>query len=210
MGLHAALTQEANDVLAQCVNVGGTRDGPHVDFAGYVQLHATYRLLLNRLGKHAQIFGADLPPSDMASFNNCKFLEANLRAILNAIDKGRLTNIEEQIAVDVLADLVEHAEVLIKGGFMLAAAVVLRAVLEERLRKLCEVNSISISVAKPTIETFKNALYDANVLDKVKMKKVDWMASVGNAAAHNKSEFDPKDVSILYHDTIAFLDQFQP
>ena len=108
----------------------------------------------------------------------------------------------------MLADLVEHAEVLIEQHFHLAAAVVLRAVLEERLRKLCEARALPLTATRPTIEHFRQALAKADVIDKIVAKKIDWMVGVGNAAAHNLPTFNPVDVAGLYKETLDFLDRF--
>ncbi len=133
----------------------------------------------------------------------------NAEELRDAITKGRLASIEEKVSAAVLADLVEHAEVLIEQHFHLAAAVILRAVLEERLRKLCESHALILGgSSKPTIESFKQALAKANVIDKIVAKKIDWMAGVGNAAAHNLQTFNPSDVPSLYKDTLDFLDKF--
>ena len=108
----------------------------------------------------------------------------------------------------MLSDLLEQAEVLLAAKYHRAAAIVLRTILEERLRKLCEANGCFPGAAKPTIELYKQALYAATVIDKIVQKKVDWMAGVGNGAAHNLPEYRDEDVPILYKDTLDFLSRF--
>jgi hypothetical protein len=109
----------------------------------------------------------------------------------------------------VLGDLLEHAEELLKSKFNLAAAVTLRAVLEERLRKLCSSSGCTPTGQRPTIENFKQSLlYAASVIDKIVMKDIDWMASVGNAAAHHLPEYNDADVPQLYDRVTAFLSRF--
>ena len=107
-------------------------------------------------------------------------------AISNALGKGRLVTIEEAVSAEVLGDLLEHAEELIKAKYHLAAAIILRAVLEERLRKLCESNNCMPTSQRPTIESFKQSLQAATVIDKIGVKDIDWMAGVGNAAQNTK------------------------
>ena len=83
-----------------------------------------------------------------------------------------------------------------------------RAVLEERLRKLCATNNCMPTVSRPTIENFKQSLHGAHVLDKLVVKDLDWMAGVGNAAAHNLPEYKDDDVPQLYQRMTAFLIRF--
>jgi hypothetical protein len=82
-------------------------------------------------------------------------------------------------------------------------------VLEERLRKLCAGHGCIPAVPRPTIETFKQSLYAAHVIDKIILKDIEWMAGVGNAAAHNLPEFNAADVPQLYQRVTAFLARFQ-
>jgi hypothetical protein len=61
---------------------------------------------------------------------------------------------------------------------------------------------------RPTIENFKQSLYAAHVIDKIVVKDVDWMAGVGNAAAHHLPEYKDEDVPQLYQRVSAFLTRF--
>lgn len=131
-----------------------------------------------------------------------------LDAIGNALAKGRLSTIEELVSSEVLGDLLEHAEELLKSKFNLAAAVILRAVLEERLRKLCETHGCNPAVQRPTIESFKQSLFSAKVIDKIVVKDIDWMAGVGNSAAHHLPEYKDEDVTQFYQRLTAFLTRF--
>lgn len=46
------------------------------------------------------------------------------------------------------------------------------------------------------------------MIDTLVMKDVDWMAGVGNAAAHHLPEYKDEDVPQLYQRTVAFLTRF--
>ena len=166
------------------------------------------RLLIYKLGVFGSIWAGPFDANDFTVTTNVEKMSGTAQEILEAIEKGRLSSIEEKVSAAVLGDLVEHAEILIEQKFHLAAAVVLRAVLEERLRKLCEAHTLPITAPKPTMDHFRQALAKADVIDKVVAKKIDWMAGVGNAAAHNLPSFNPADVPGLYKDTLDFLDRF--
>jgi len=141
-------------------------------------------------------------------YNDLRIMLGTASEINEALTKGRLSTIEELVSASVLGDLIEQAEMLIEQEYFMAAAVVLRAVLEERLRKLCEARALSIEAKRPTMEHFRQALANASVVDKIVAKKIDWMASIGNAAAHNLPSFKSSDVPDLYKSILDFLDKF--
>ncbi len=104
--------------------------------------------------------------------------------------------------------MLEHAEELIEAKYHLAAAIILRAVLEERLRKLCKSNNCMPTKQRPTIENFKLSLQAATAIDRIGVKDIDGMAGVGNAAAHHLPEYKAEDVPPFYQRVTAFLVRF--
>ncbi|MCF7786620.1 MAG: hypothetical protein K9N47_10900 [Prosthecobacter sp.] len=69
-------------------------------------------------------------------------------------------------------------------------------------------NSCAPTTPRPTIENFKQSLYSAQIIDKIGIKDIDWMAGVGNAAAHNLPEYEDDDVPQLFQRVTAFLVRF--
>ncbi len=171
-------------------------------------LAAGCRLLIAKLGSFGLVWDEMLKPPQNNEKHRFEQISAVLDTIASALAKGRLATIEELVSADVLGDLLEHAEELLKSKFNLAAAIVLRAALEERLRKLCDANNCKPTVQRPTIESFKQSLYAAKVIDKIVVKDIDWMAGVGNAAAHHLAEHKDEDVPQLYQRMTAFLTRF--
>lgn len=201
------------ELRQEAAKVAGTRwsagtMGSYVDRVQFSSLIAGCRLLITKLGPFGKVWDELLaePPHHKAV--NFDKISGVLDAISNALDKGRLATIEEVVSAEVLGDLLEHAEELIRSKYYLAAAIILRAVLEERLRKLCESNSCMPTSQRPTIENFKQSLQTAKVIDKIGVKDIDWMAGVGNAAAHNLSEYKNEDVPQLFQRVTAFLTRF--
>lgn len=178
-----------------------------VDFGLFSKLKAGCLLLVMRLGPYGEVWKKMLS-ADSNKASSCDRIAATLDAISDALSKGRLVTIEEAVSAEVLGDLVEHAEELIRSKYFLAAAVILRAILEERLRKLCDSNGLMPTTSKPTIENFKQALYAGKIIDKIGMKDIDWMAGVGNSAAHRLPEYKDEDVPPLYQRVTAFLTRF--
>jgi hypothetical protein len=201
------------DLRKEAANVGATRQrgdwGAWVDAAKLNGLAAGCRLLVAKLGPFGHVWDEMLqvPPN----CNDVHFdkISPVLDSIAKALSKGRLATIDEIVSADILGDLLEHSEELLKSKYNLAAAIILRAVLEERLRKLCASNGCVPVGPRPTVEHFKQSLYAAHVIDKIIAKDIDWMAGVGNAAAHNLPEYNDADVPQLYQRVTAFLTRFQ-
>ena len=202
------------DLRKEAAGVNATRHrseyvgGEWVDGRKLNGLMAGCRLLVAKLGPFGQVWDEMLQPPKSESVAGFDKVSAVLDSIANALAKGRLATVEEVVSAEVLGDLLEHAEELLKAKYNLAAAIILRAVLEERLRKLCATYNCMPAAARPTIENFKQSLQVAKVFDKVVVKDVDWMAGVGNAAAHNLPEFKAEDVPQLYQRVTAFLNRF--
>lgn len=83
-----------------------------------------------------------------------------LRAIVIALRDdaiaGRLATAEESIRTDVLDDLVGMAERLLADGFKDPAAIIMGTVLAEKLKKLCQINCLSIESVDGDVVIPKN------------------------------------------------------
>jgi Domain of unknown function (DUF4145) len=200
------LRKEAADLRATTVlDRAGDR---RVDSGKLARLLAGCRLLVEKLGPLGKVWDQMLQSSKTNCAVECNKISGVLDSIADALAKGRLATVEELVSAEVLGDLLEHAEELLKAKFNLAAAIILRAVLEERLRKLCASHNCLPTVQRPTIENFKQSLYAAQIIDKIVVKDIDWMAGVGNAAAHHLPEYKDEDVPQLYQRVTAFLTRF--
>jgi hypothetical protein len=203
------------DLRKEAAGVGATKQrsdygGVWVHAGKFNELGAGCRLLVAKLGPFGHVYDELLQFPSSSNADHFDKISAILDSIAKALAKGRLATVEEIVSAEVLGDLLEHAEELLKSKFNFAAAIILRAVLEERLRKLCANNGCSPTGPRPTIENFKQSLYAANIIDKIVTKDIDWMAGVGNAAAHNLPEYNDADVPQLYSRVTAFLSRFSP
>ncbi len=122
-----------------------------------------------------------------------------LRTIKFAIEQGLLTRFEDLVIADTFADLNEQGSYLQEQGYFLAAGVIFRAVLEEKLRKLCINHNCKPKKEHPTINDYNQALYTASppVYDKNMMLFIAALAAVGNDAAHNDSKLKKEDTDRL-------------
>ena len=182
----------------------------YVNHQAYHKFLAGFRLLLTRLSPYGATWNSVLPATNENYVVFAMQVQGCLQAIDESLKKGRLSTVQELVTSEVLSDLLEQAEVLLTARYQRAAAIILRTILEERLRKLCESNRCLPTATKPTIEHYKQALYSATVIDKIVLKKIDWMAGVGNSAAHNLPEYRDEDVPTLYKDALDFLSRFSP
>ena len=130
-----------------------------------------------------------------------------LKTIQSAMADGLLVRFEDLVIADAFADLTEQARYLLSQGYFLAAGVILRAVLEEKLRNMCKRHSCVPAKANPTISDFNQTLYTAStpVYDKTMMQHVTAMAAIGNDAAHNNPALKKEDVERLMRDLPEFL-----
>ncbi len=129
-----------------------------------------------------------------------QMLRGILQAMRDDVAAGRLRSITEMLHADVFTDFLEQAEYLLNEGFKEAAAVLMRGVLEEHVRQLCDKNSISVRKpdGKPKkVDTMNAELVKANAYDKGDQKNVTAWYDLGTKAAHGKHEkYEQEQVAI--------------
>jgi hypothetical protein len=133
-----------------------------------------------------------------------------LKTIRYAMDEGLLVRYEDLVVAETFADLSQQASYLLSQGYFLAAGVIFRSILEERLRKMCARHGCTSNRASPTINDYNTALYTAQppVYDKGMMQHITALASVGNDAAHNNPALKKEDVERLQRGLTDFLARF--
>lgn len=180
-----------------------------VDLEGFKKWIGSFHLLLSLLG-HLGKPWQDMYESSKEGnrLENALSVLGSLKSIKESLDDGLLTGFEDIVYAEAFSDLVEQAEYLYEQGFFLASGVLLRAILEERLKKLCERTGCLPGKARPTIADYNQNLYAAKIYDKITFKHVDSMASVGNAAAHNDPQLNKQEVERFLRDLPTFLLRF--
>jgi len=161
------------------------------------------------LDRHARPW-ADVLNAEITGSQDMRRLIGVLEAIKIQVDAGLLVSLQDLIAADMFDDLLEQAEYLHGAGFLLAAGVLGRAVLEEYLRNWCVREACSPTKPRPTINDYNMALYEKRHLDKIAMKQLDGLAAIGNDAAHNKPGLTTDDVARLLRDVREFLVKHTP
>ncbi len=108
------------------------------------------------------------------------------------------------VSAEVFRDLLVQAEMLLEGDYKDAAAVTIRAVLEDGLRRLCVSRGLECE-PRDTISRLNDRLYKAGIYLALQHKEITAKAQVGNDAAHARFEnFSKADVEAF----LSFVQRF--
>jgi hypothetical protein len=176
-------TQWADQYLGDFVIANPTT---YVDLEGFKKWKSDCNVLISLLGDLADPWEGIFKGEKGNTLINTKSMIGGLKSVKETIDKGYLLKIEDLIFAEAFSNLVDQAEYLFEQNFILAAGVIGRAVLEEKLRNLCDAQGIQIQKQRPTLSDFNNELYKSKFYDKVEFKSIDFLSSIGNNAAHNQ------------------------
>lgn len=137
---------------------------------------------------------------------------AALETVKYAIENGLLTSYKSLVMAEAFSDLFRQGQYLLSEGYFLAAGVIFRAVLEEKLRDLCIGANCMPEKDRPMVGDLNQALYrcEAVPYDKTMMLNVTALAAVGNDAAHNKGSLKREDVERLMAGTLEFISRYSP
>lgn len=180
-----------------------------VDYQAFQKWRTSCKVLLSQLGPLSE------PWASVLGSDASKHYLATVRGMIGALESirenaagGRLASFEDIVFAEAFVNLTDQGTHLLGKGYSLAAGVIYRAVLEERLRRMCDSCQCAPEKDRPTIADYNQALYKAQVYDKITMKSVEMMAAVGNSAAHAKTEVSSSDVARLRDSLSGFLTKF--
>lgn len=206
-----SLISEGEAVKASKWHPGGNwLGGPpsYVDLQRFKRWTASCRVLLPMLGPFADSWREALEPERANKYEHALAILGTLEAIRDNLRAERLVRLSHLVAAEVFADLHSQAEHLLEQKYFLAAGVLFRAVLEEKVRRLASDAGAMPAKSRPTIGDLNVALYKAQLYDKPTMKHVEAMAAIGNDAAHVAQTLTGEDVERLGRDVAAFLSKF--
>ncbi len=147
----------------------------------YFELRVSSINLLTRLASEDSIYVHELKNMKPNAFSIKGVLEAARADYL----EGFMVDHKLLLSAEVFRDLLVQAEVLLDHDYNVAAAVLIRAVLEDGLRKLCQANKIEPE-KRDTIQQLTDKLYKAHVYSALNHKEVIAKADLGNSAAHGR------------------------
>ena len=187
----------------------GVMGSARVDQEITLQWISSAQNLINR------IFGADSPHSEnikneiknYVAHNNALRIHGIVKSAKDDYETETLFDLKELITADLFDDFLEQAEILLTAKYHQPAAVIIGAVLEDGLRKLCENNNITL-LAKPKIDSMNVDLAKENVYTKLTQKNITAHADLRNNAAHGRwDEFTEDDVKEFLQWTRRFMSQ---
>ena len=119
-------------------------------------------------------------------------------------EDGLLFDIRSMIAAELLGDFLDQAETLLEAGYYVPAASLAGAVLEDTLRKLCELRGVKLP-ASTKIDRLNADLARAGVYNKLVQKRITALADIRNNADHGRfQEFGRDDVKDMVKSVKAF------
>ncbi|UII25108.1 DUF4145 domain-containing protein [Fulvivirga maritima] len=179
----------------------------YVDLEGFKKWKSNCNVLINLLGELADPWKEIFHGEKGNTLTNTTSMIGGLKSINDTIDKGYLVRIEDIIYAEAFSNLIDQAEYLFDQGYFLASGVISRAVLEEKLRAICDHQGVVFSKHRPTLSDFNGELYKNKFYDKIEFKNFDYLASVGNHAAHNQP-ITKEDISKLIRGVTEALSKY--
>jgi hypothetical protein len=176
-----SLLEQADELCSIYADAPRAADGG-VNMPGdkYFKWYAAARHLLNSVaaGKSAYTEECDLIRGANPSIGR-GILEAAKEAFVD----GWLADTKLLLSAEIFSDFLDQATHLIDLGYKDAAAVLIGAVLEDGLRKLCDSHGIAIP-AKATIAPLSELLYKQDVYGLMVHKEILAKSDLRNNAAH--------------------------
>lgn len=129
-----------------------------------------------------------------------------LRAAEDDYEQGLLFDTRLLIEAEVFDDFLDQAAHLLDSGYYQPAAVVIRSVLEDGLRKLCTKHEIALPT-RPKLDTMNADLAKRGAYNKLTQKRITALADLRNRAAHGEwEEFTETDVEDMLRSTRQFME----
>jgi hypothetical protein len=196
------------NICTECVSEGealintkfnsdnGITSMAYVDLEGFHRWKSNCNVLIGMLGELSNPWSEVFDGEKANTLVNTLAMIGGLKSINDTLDKGYLLRIEDLIFAEAFSNLIDQSEYLFKQNYFLAAGIIGRAVLEEKLRNVCERKGIEFIKPKPTLSDFNMQLYKDRFYDKIEHKNIDYLISIGNNAAHNQA-VSKEDISSL-------------
>ncbi len=154
----------------------------------YFELRVSSINLLSRLASEDSIYVQELKKMNPNAFAMKGVLEAARADWL----QGFITDHKLLISAEVFSDILVQAEVLLDHDYKDAAAVIIRAVLEDGIRRLCQSHNIETD-KRDTLQQLNEKLYKKQVYTLLIHKEIIAKSEIGNCAAHGRFDQYKKD-----------------
>jgi hypothetical protein len=180
-------------------------------FLFLLQMLLDYRnpQIINTLSEIAKLKPAH--EADIGFYADYLKLRGLLTSIKFSYETGILGNLTDIIAANISDDYLVQAEYLLIQNFVLPAAVLIGAVLEDTLRRLCQRNNPPIPLLdtnnKPKmLDALITELKKANLFSEPMAAQLRGYTAIRNAAAHGEdTKFGQQDVEQMLTGVKIFL-----
>lgn len=132
---------------------------------------------------------------------NPSIVKGILNAAMTDFHDGFMVDAKFLISAEVFADFLDQAAALLEHDYKDAAAVIIRAVLEDALRRVCASKKIGLR-DRAGIDEMAKELTKQNWLTAVQFKEIEAKKEIGNKAAHGRfDEYTREDV-VAFHEFV--------
>ncbi len=130
-----------------------------------------------------------------------------LQSVKEDIQNGHLQSYRQLVEADLIGGLMGQAEYLLEKGYLVAAAAVAGAALQQELEEIAKRHDLKLK-NREDLNSLSDKLFQAEILDGIERRQLSLMAGVRNSADHGKAEELTKDnVSGLVRDAVNFLNK---
>jgi len=204
-----ALIEAASTLHDVGVNVGpGGRQSKLESLEKLVrfrEIRASALNLLSRLTSKDSVYYRELAE---AQFTDHLALRGILAAALQDFRDGFMADSTLLVSAEIFKDLLDQAQILLDSDYKDAAAVTIRAVLEDGLRRLCVARGLETE-PRDTISKLNDRLYKAGIYQALQHKEITAKAQVGNDAAHARhGNYSKADVDAFLQFVMRFLSMY--
>ena len=174
------------------------------DFVGWRTQALNF--LTNLLGPEAlytQQFSVQTPTG--RSWHSVQNGVSILGTVLEDIQQDGLQSYRQLIEADLLGGLMGQAEYLLKNGYLVAAAAVAGAALQQGLEELVKRHHLKLK-NREDLNSLGDKLFQSEILNGIERKQLSLIAGVRNSADHGKTEELTNDnVGGMVRDAVNFL-----
>ena len=167
----------------------------------YFEVRTSALNLLSRIASEDSFYVRELREMDQP---NPFVMKGILNAALTDYSEGFMADNKLLVSAEIFADFLVQAEILLENDYKDAAAVVIRSVLEDGLRRLCVSNGVTSS-SREGVHQLAEKLVRKSVLTSLQFKEIEAKKEVGNSAAHGRFEDYTKEDVYAFHEFVQRL-----
>lgn len=188
---------------AACKEYSDSKDGS-ISGETLYRLRVSALNLLSRLAGSGSFYVEELKQMRP----NAYAIKGLLQAAKDDYEQGFIADHDLAVSAEIFADMLTQCEILLEHDYKDPAAVIIGAVLEDSLRRLCLANSIEVH-DRDTLRPLNDKLAKEAVYSKIYRTEIEAKATLRNDAAHGHfDKYTKADVTAALEFTRRFIEQF--